>query len=361
MLPRVAVIYLCYNNERHLPYVVDALAEQTYPQDRFSVVMIPNGSPDNVTQMIKDDVLPRSGKDLPEIVLIDDGVNRGFCGGNNHGMRWALEHAFDYVYLHNGDLKLAPDALEEAVKLAEKKEAVGSVQSLVMYWNEPEKVNTTGGVVHAAGYAYARDNTKHISEVQVTDGEEITYSSGAAVLMPTSALRKVGLWEEAFFMYQDDVEFGMRLKMAGLKNYLSTRSVAYHDYQFGRNTKMFQWIELYRWMVFFAYLKWRTMLVMSLVWVPVELSTWVLALKGGWLRAKLWALVQWLKPQTWRDLVRMRKRAQSLRAITDVELLNNVSGKIEGQEVDSPAVRVSNVLVAQLWERLYTVLQWLRV
>ena len=135
MQPQVSIIYLCHGNLRHLPEVVSSFAAQTYPHDRMTVYMIPNGSPDGIADVIRKDVLPRSGADLPEIVLLDDGENRGFAGGNNQGMQLALDQGSDFVFLNNGDLYLHPEAIEEAVTLAQSDEKIGAVQSFVRFWN----------------------------------------------------------------------------------------------------------------------------------------------------------------------------------------------------------------------------------
>lgn len=335
MKPKVAIIYLCYGNLRHLPEVVSSYAQLGYPKDQVTILMIPNNSPDGIADVIRRDVLPRSGKDLPEIVLLDDGENRGFAGGNNIGIEWALERGYDYVFLNNGDLKLHPNAISELVDKLEEDETVGAAQSLVLYWNDHGKVNVSGGMLHIAGYGFARDNLARVEDITVKDGSEVMYSSGAAVLYRASALKKVGLMEEGFFMYHEDLELGLRLKIAGYKNVVCTKSWAYHDYSFSRNPKKFAWMELYRWIVTLAYYRIPTLVLYGSLIAIIEAGTWLMAIKGGWWRAKIWAYIEWFKPRTWKLLWKMRRRAQSLRAIPDREILAGVTGKIESQETSS--------------------------
>lgn len=346
--PKVLIIYLCYNELEYLPHTVSSLEQLDYPKDRLAFMFVPNDARDNIVEVLKREVLPRSEKDLPKIILKDDGVNRGFAGGNNHGMRYAVEHGFDYVFLQNGDLKLHPKAIEEAIELAESDKKIGSAQSLVFYWDDHGKVNVSGGVIHVAGYGYARDNLKSIEDVEYKNGEEIAYSSGAAVLYRVSALEKVGFLEEGFFMYHEDLELGLRLRIAGYKNVLASGSWAYHDYNFSRNPKKFAWTELYRWVVVLAYFKLPTIILMMPLWLLIEAGTWLMALKGGWLKAKLWACGEWFKPRTWKLLWNMRRRAQRLRTVPDKELMEFVTGTIEAQEqhnaivenIANPAIRL---------------------
>lgn len=359
MKPRVAIIYLCYGNLRHLPEVVSSFAALTYPKDRMEIVMVPNNSPDGIAEVIRRDVLPRAGADLPCVHLIDDGVNRGFAGGNNHGIRLALEQGFDYVFLNNGDLKLHPEAISELVDHMENDVGIGSAQSLVLYWNDHGTVNVSGGEFHLAGYGFARDNLTPIASMKATDGGEVTYASGAAVLYRAQALANVGLLEEGFFMYHEDLELGLRLRVAGYTNIVCTDSWAYHDYSFSRNPKKFAWMELYRWVVVLAYYRTATLILVAPILLAIELGTWMMALKGGWARAKAWAYGQWLLPRTWKLLWMMRRRTARLRTISDRELLRHVTGTIEAQETSSPFMnRLVNPVIRTLLRVIRLIVIW---
>lgn len=358
-LPRVAIIYLCHNNLRHLPKVVSSWTKLDYPHDRLAILMIPNGSPDGIADAIRSEVLPRSGQDLPELILLDDGINHGFAGGNNLGIKWTLERDFDYVFLNNGDMHLHENSISELVHHAEQDQQVGSVQSLVMYWRDHQKINVSGGMFHFAGYGYARDNGQVLQDCQAHDGEEIAYASGAAVLYRTDALKKVGLLEEGFFMYHEDLELGLRLRMAGYKNIIATKSWTYHDYSFSRNPKKFAWMELYRWLVMLAYYRLATLILFSPGLLAIELFSWPLAIKGGWLRAKFWAIREWFRPATWRLLFDMRHRAQSLRMVKDKDILRFVTGRINAQETKNIIVeKIANPVISAWFWALQKLIFW---
>lgn len=359
MMPRVAIIYICYNTVKYVPDVVSAVAALDYPKDRLSLVFIPNGSPDNIVEVIERDIMPRSGKDLPEVVLLNDGQNHGFGKGNNQGMRWAIEKGFDYVFLHNGDLTLAPEAIKNLVELAESDERIASTQCLVRYWHEHDKINVSGGMVHVAGYGFARDNGKKMSEVSRMNGEDVAYATGAAVLYRVSALQKVGLLEEGFFMYHEDLELGMRLRYAGYRNVLCTKANAFHDYSFRRNPMKFAWMELYRNIVVLSYYRLPTLFIFSPLLLAIELGSWPLALRGGWIKAKFWALAEWFKPRTWRLLFMMRARTRRLRVISDVTFLELVTGRIVDQEGSNVLMeKVINPMVDLCFRGLRFLVRW---
>lgn len=356
--PKVAIIYLCHNDLRYVPEVVESWQKQTYPQDAISIIMIPNGAKDGVQDLIKNEILPRSKKDLPEVIMIDDGINHGFSGGNNLGVKWAIEQGIDYVFLNNGDLKLDSNVIEELVTAMESDKQVGSVQAFVRFWQEPEKVNVTGGMMHVAGFGYARDNGKLFSEVKRKNKEEIFYASGAAVMYRISALKKVGLLEEGFFMYHEDLELGLRLRFAGYKNILATKANVFHDYSFSRNPKKFQWMETYRAVVLFSYLKWQSFLFLLPILKLIEAGVWILAFKGGWAMSKFRADLEFLKPRTWKLMWKIRQRSRQLRVIKDRDWMKLLSSTIEDQEVDSFATRIGNRVITWIWKKTLPLIKW---
>lgn len=358
MLPKVAIIYLCYGNLRHLPEVVASWASLTYEKERLVIYAVPAGSPDGIADVIRRDVLPRSEKDLPEIVLLDTGVNEGFSKNNNVAITDALARGVAYVYLQNGDLKLDADAVTEAVAMAERDATIGSVQSLVLFWNDAQKVNTDGNMIHVAGYGYARDNGVQLANIRVPDGEEIAYASGAAVLYRADALRHVGLLEEGFFMYHEDLELGLRLRVAGYVNRIAMRSKGYHDYQFSRNPKKFAWMELYRWVVMLGYYKVRTLLLLLPLLKTIEIGSWLISFRGAGISSKLYAYREWLKPSTWRLVARIRCRTQRLRTVSDRELLRTFTGKIEAQQTAGAAMAFANRVINAVWRALYRAIVW---
>jgi hypothetical protein len=169
----------------------------------------------------------------------------------------------------------------------------------------------------------------------------------------------VGLLEEGFFMYHEDLELGMRLRFAGYRNVLSTKSFAFHDYTFGRNAKMFAWMELYRWIVVLAYYRAATLFVLLPLLLAIEVGSWMMALKGGWIKSKVWAAGQWFLPRTWKLLFSMRRRAQQLRVIRDEAFLKYVTGKIEGQPAQNGFMeRFVNPAVDQAWQAARKIITW---
>src|SRR3989344_6288438 len=152
MTPKAAIVYLSYNSLPYLPEVVSSWEKLDYPREAIEIIIVDNASPDGSAQWIRDHLLSRSGRDLPRITFFPSGENLGFAGGNNLGINHALLEGAAYVFLQNNDLKMDPGCLREAVALAETDPKIGSVQSLMLLWQDPDTVNSTGGMGRLLGF-----------------------------------------------------------------------------------------------------------------------------------------------------------------------------------------------------------------
>lgn len=359
--PKVAIVYLAYNTRSFLDGVFGSVEALRYPKDRLHLIVVDNASSDGTPEWIRENVVPKSGAALPVVTFFPSETNTGFAGGNNLGMDRALLEGADYVYLLNGDAKLDPDAIGEAVARAESDKTIGSVQSLIRLWQDPETINVTGGMVHFLGFGFARDNGRHMSasDVAPLDGTDITYASGAAVLYRASTLREVGLLEDFYFMYHDDLELGWRIRLAGYRNVLSTRSIAFHHYEFRRSIKKLYWMERARLIVFLSHLKIATLLLLSPFLLVLELALLVFAAKGGWLLDKLSVYRDLLTPNTWAHIKKKRRESFLLRKVGDREVVKFWTGAIAHQEAKNPVVDfVANPVLSALWFVLKRVIVW---
>lgn len=352
MLPKVAIIYLSYNSKKYLDEVFLSLDKLDYPRDRLEIIFVDNVSTDGTREYL-------SGVD--GITYFPNNENTGFAEGNNLAIRYAISKGIDYVYLHNPDLRLHPQAIKEAVMMAESDEKIGSVQSFMKLWKDEGTINSTGGMVHFLGFGFVRDNGSRVDNIVPTfrDGEEITYASGAAVLFRTSALKNVGLLDSHLWMYHEDLELGWRLRLAGYKNVLALKSHAYHDYEFSRSIKKFYWMERNRFLVHASHLKLPTLVILSPFFLGMEVALIPFAIKGGWLKEKMKTYKALLHPKTWKYLRRKRKESKRLRKISDKEIVSMFTAKVEHQETSSILVtHVGNPLLSSAWFVIKRIIIW---
>ncbi len=356
MMPKVAIVYLSYNGINYLDEVMAAMRQLNYPKDRLELIFVDNASQDGSRDYLQH---------VQDITFFPNETNTGFAEGNNIGIRHALKNGADYIFLHNNDLKLEPDAIKEAVALADSDRSIGSVQSLMLLWKKPEIVNSTGGMVHFLGFGFVRDNGRRFADViggvkrPRVDGEEIPYASGAAVLYRASVLNEVGFLDPFLFLYHEDLELGWRIRLAGYRNVLSLRSRAYHDYEFKRSVQKFFWMERNRWLVHASHLKWPTFLLLFPFMMLLELPLIAFSLKGGWLKEKLRVYRALMNPKTWKYVYEKRAQSRRLRRVPDRHIISLFTGKIAHQETSNPLVDyIGNPLLSLLWTLLRFVIRW---
>jgi len=197
--PVVYVVVLNWNGWRETIDCLSSLESLDYPD--YQVIVVDNGSTDNSAAEIC--------KAHPQITLLETGRNLGFAGGNNVGIRYALEQGADYVWLLNNDTKADPHALTAMVEVAESDPRIGAVGSVLYYMDEPERVQAWGGGWVSLWWGISRHFTMPVP------AERIHYITGASLLIRRRALEEVGLLDEDFFMYWEDADFSLRLRKAG--------------------------------------------------------------------------------------------------------------------------------------------------
>lgn len=328
--PKIAIIYLqFYHNEDHINDAVSALKHITYPKDKVEFVIVANPHPEHgsFVHYIEQAVMPLSGTEIPHVTLLPQEENTGFAGGNNIGTTWALEHGFDYVYYHNNDGFFATNALEPLMEAMENDPTIGAAQSLLLLHPETDLVNSTGNSMQFLGFGYCDDYRRPIKDITLPPIKEVAYASGAALLVRTSVIREYGAWDHDFFLYHEDLEWSLRLRMAGYKIVMVRDSVFYHKYQFARSITKFYWMERNRYGTMLMYFKWPTLLLLLPMQIAMEIGLLLFALKGGWMSERMKVYTYWFNKEHIRLWLGKRKKVQQLRKVSDRHLLSyTVSG-----------------------------------
>lgn len=363
MHPRVAIIYLSFHCEPYLDDVVSALGKMTYPKDRVEFIVVDNPHPQYGSSMsyLEETIMPKSGVSLPKVTLIANQENLGFAGGNNVGIKYAIENGFDYVFLHNNDAFAAANFLEPLVEAMEKNRKVGAAQALLLLHPETELINSAGNVFHYLGFGYCWDYRKKVSEINLSSIKEIAYASGAALMMRADLLKKFGSLDEDFFLYHEDLEYSMRLRVAGYKIILASQSLVYHKYQFGRSITKYFWMERNRYGVLLEFFRWPTLLILSPMLFLMEVGLILFSLKSGWFGERVKVYRYWRQKSTWRIWLKKRKYIQAIRQVSDRELTKDaVSGILfQEKEMENPLVLyAANPLMAIYWRVIRFIMFW---
>jgi GT2 family glycosyltransferase len=194
--------------------------EISYPN--FDIFVIHNGPQSNALP----DALAQLSQNIAEI--IDTGGNIGFSGGNNVGIRRALEKGADYVLLLNDDTEVSKDFLSLLVEIAEKRQDAGMFGPRIFFFDHPDKIWFDGAIFDPAQSRITFPMAGEKGEDLQVTATESDFITGCAVLVKRNLLEEIGLLNDFFFIYWEDVDWGLRAIKAGKKNLVVHNAHIWH-------------------------------------------------------------------------------------------------------------------------------------
>lgn len=151
------------------------------------------------------------------LILVDCAENLGFAGGNNVGLRLALQQAdMDSAWLLNNDTVVDSNALLALREKAAKVPNIGIIGSTVIYYNAPDRVQAFGGARYFPCIGLAmhigrfRNRLREVSEDRVE--AQLTYILGASMFVTRRFLETVGLMSEDYFLYYEELDWAVRAR-----------------------------------------------------------------------------------------------------------------------------------------------------
>jgi len=281
--------------------------------------------------------------DREDVVLVDAGENLGFGGGCNLGVR---RLSSDVVVFLNPDTVARPGAVRALARALEDP-TVGAVQARLRLLDRPDRLNSSGNVLHVSGLAWPGGYDEPADSLAAQ--REIAYASGAAFAMRTETFRAVGGFAEELFLYQEDLELCWRLWQRGLRVVVDPAADVLHAYVVERPRRRKEYfLERNRLVFVLTAYSARLLVLAAPVLLLVELGIAVLAAKEGWLpeKARGWA---WLvRKRKW--LSRRRRLLQEERRVPDRRLARLFTPQIRLEMVaQPPGLGALNALVGAWW------------
>ena len=221
MAPRVSIIIVTWNSEKHIRKCLECISNQTYRD--CEVIVIDNNSQDGSVEYIK--------RHYPHLTVIQNQKNLGFAKANNQGINIAKG---EFILLLNPDVFPEPPFIEELVKLLSQKTYFGSAGGkllLFKYGKKSRIIDSTGLFLEKSFRARDRGNLKK-DRNQYDMDKRVFAVCGAAALFRKEALEQVKVggeyFDEEFFAYYEDLDLGWRLQLAGYESGYTSKAVAYH-------------------------------------------------------------------------------------------------------------------------------------
>ena len=214
--PFVSIVVVNYNGKEHLKKCLDSLLKLNYPANRMEVLMVDNCSIDDSAGFVK--------KNFPKIKILKNDINN-YARANNLGAKKAKG---DFIAFVNNDVQVHENWLIELINVMDKEKRSGAAGG---------KILLKDGKIHSAGHEeypnfyWGDRGFRHEDTGQYELVEEVASLCGAAVLFRKACLDDVGLLDEDFIMYLEDVEICLRCSKNKWKVLYVPKSIARHHFR----------------------------------------------------------------------------------------------------------------------------------
>ena len=315
MPPTLSVLIVAWNSREELARTLPAVVPELGEGDEL--IVVDNNSGDGSAELVREIA--------PGARLHTSGHNAGFAGACNEGARMA-----------NGDLLviLNPDAMPmpgwgAAIRLPWVQERDWVAWQALVADHGGERINSAGNPVHFTGIVWAGGHGRPISEAPPAG--EVTYLSGACLAIPRAIWEAAGGFPERFFLYHEDVDLCLRLRLAGGVLGIEPAAVVDHEYEFGAREHKWRWLERNRWAFLIRVYPTPLLVLIAPALLVTELALIPASVAAGWGRQKIEAIFEIL---SWLPrLLRERRQVQATRSVSTSEFASWLT-----PDLDSPFI-----------------------
>ncbi|ALG15619.1 glycosyl transferase [Kibdelosporangium phytohabitans] len=224
MLPIVSVVVVNYRGAEDTITCLRSLADDlAYPADRVQVICVDNASGDGSVERIK--------ANAPGVKVVESKANIGFAGGCNLGVQHADGSVVAFL---NNDARPHADWVGAAVDVLMAEPTVAAVASKVLDW-DGKRIDFVEGGLTWFGMGY-KTHQGELDDGRFDTARDVLFGTGSALFVRAAAFKRLGGFDERFFMFYEDVDLGWRLNLRGWRVRYEPKSVAYHKHHRSMST-----------------------------------------------------------------------------------------------------------------------------
>lgn len=212
-MPKVSIIVLNCNSVQYLESCFSSIFNLDYPD--FEVIMVDDNSHDDSTEFVR--------QNFPRVLVIENKENLGAPVSFNKAVEFSRS---PILVKHDSDVIVEKDSLLKMVETLENDQGIGVVGSLVLYYDSNE-VQDIGSNIDQLGYQTNYYTTNGLPK----DGSRILdafYVSGCSMLFRKDLYKRIGGFDEKYFLYKDDLDFCWRVRLLGYKVVTDLSSKIHH-------------------------------------------------------------------------------------------------------------------------------------
>ncbi|HKB50447.1 MAG TPA: glycosyltransferase family 2 protein [Solirubrobacterales bacterium] len=301
MRPTLSVLIVAWNSREELARTLPALMPELGEGDEL--VVVDNNSGDGTADAV--------ASLAPWARIVRSDRNLGFAGGCNAG---AIQARGDLLVILNPDAAPRPGFGEAIRRPWQERRGWSAWQALVAD-GAGKTINSAGNPVHFTGIVWAGGHGRPIGATPPAG--EVTALSGACLAIPRRTWEDVGGFPERFFLYHEDVDLSLRLRLGGGALGIEPSAIVDHDYEFGAREHKWRWLERNRWAFLIRVYPASLLVLLAPALILTELALIPASVAAGWGRQKLAAIgevVRWLP-----RLLRERRQVQAARTVSAAE------------------------------------------
>jgi N-acetylglucosaminyl-diphospho-decaprenol L-rhamnosyltransferase len=329
--PTLSVVIVAWNSREQLGRTLPALLPELGEGDEL--IVVDNDSPQPSAELVRE-LAPRAR-------VLETGANLGFAAGCNAGAAVATG---ELLVVLNPDAAPRP-GFGEAIRRPWLDDRGWAAWQALVADGTGTRINSAGNPVHFTGIVWAGDHDRPLAEAPPP--REVVALSGACLAIPRATWEELGGFPAEFFLYHEDVDLSLRLRLRGGRIGIEPAAVVDHDYEFGANEHKWRWLERNRLAFLIRAYPGPLLALLAPVLLATELALLAVAASGGWGRQKLRAdreFLRWLP-----RLLRERRTLQASRAVSAAEFAAWLT-----PDLDSPFISpLARSLPARLLLRTY--------
>ncbi|HEY5052648.1 MAG TPA: glycosyltransferase family 2 protein, partial [Solirubrobacterales bacterium] len=319
MPPSISVVIVAWNSRNQLLRTLPAVLGELSDEDEL--IVVDNASGDGTAEAV--------ASLAPAARLVQTGRNAGFAAGCNAGV---AEARGELLVILNPDAAPQPGFGEAIRRPWTDGRGWVAWQALVAA-EGATTINSSGNPVHFTGIVWAGGHGDPISTAPPAG--EVTALSGACLAIPRQEWERVGGFPEPFFLYHEDVDLSLRLRLRGGAIGIEPAAVVDHDYEFGASELKWRWLERNRWAFLIRVYPASVLALVAPALIATELALIPVSIAGGWGRQKLAAgldVLRWLP-----RLLRERRQVQATRTVSAAEFASWLSADLDSPFIAGPA------------------------
>jgi N-acetylglucosaminyl-diphospho-decaprenol L-rhamnosyltransferase len=326
----LAVVVVAHHSAADLPDTLLCVRAQLRPDDELIVVDCAS----------RDGSAAAARAAAPDAQVVALEHNAGFAGGARVG---AEASTAPLLFFLNPDAVPALGCVAALRRAAAEHPGWGAWQSLVVH-SDGRTVNSAGNEVHWLGFGWAGGCDEPVAAIDPAP-RGVSFASGAALMVRREVWEAVGGFAPEYFMYGEDLDLGLRLRLAGWESGIVPAARVAHDYTFEKGDFKWYYLERNRWWTVLATYPGALLVLLAPALLAFEFALLVVAARDGWLAPKLRAQCAVLASLRW--ALSRRRRVQRLGRVRAGHFAEGLTASLDSPYLNAPTPLVT--LQARYW------------